>query len=132
MTLLRNKYTPSTLPYHIIVPSLPGFTLSSDPPLTRDWKVGDTARIMHKLLLSLGFGSTGYLVQGGDIGSLVARVMAATYPECKGMHLNFMYIAGIMDKSSPDDHLTQQEQKGLDRLNDFSTIGNAYARMHGT
>jgi microsomal epoxide hydrolase len=132
MTLLRNKYTPDTLPYHIIVPSLPGFTLSSDPPLTKDWKVGDTARIMHKLLLSLGFGSTGYLVQGGDIGSLVSRVIAATYAECKGMHLNFMYIAGIMDKSSPDDKLTAQEQKGLERLNKFSTTGNAYARMHGT
>jgi microsomal epoxide hydrolase len=132
MTLLRNKYTPKTLPYHIIVPSLPGFPLSSSPPTTQDWKVADTSRIMHKLLLSLGFGPTGYLVQGGDIGSLVARVMAATYPECRGMHLNFMYIAGIMDKSSPDDLLSAQEKKGLDHLNEFSTTGNAYARMHGT
>lgn len=39
MDILRKKYTPETLPYHIIVPSLPGFALSSDPPLDRDWKV---------------------------------------------------------------------------------------------
>jgi microsomal epoxide hydrolase len=132
MTLLRERYTPETLPYHIIVPSLPGFTLSSAPLLTQDWKVADTARIMHKLLLSLGFGSTGYLAQGGDIGSLVARVMAATYTECRGMHLNFMYIAGIMDKSSPEDKISEQEKKGLERLHEFGTTGNAYAKMHGT
>lgn len=38
MDILRKKYTPEKLPYHIIVPSLPGFALSSDPPLDRDWK----------------------------------------------------------------------------------------------
>ncbi|CAN9176463.1 unnamed protein product [Alternaria alternata] len=78
MDLLRKKYTPDTLPYHIIAPSLPGFGLSSDPPLQKDWKVADTSRIMHKLLLSLGFGPSGYLVQGGDIGSLISREIAAT------------------------------------------------------
>lgn len=132
MTLLREKYTPETLPYHIIVPSLPGFTLSSAPPLDKDWKVADTSRIMHKLLLSLGFGSTGYLVQGGDIGSLVSRVMAATYDECKGMHLNFMYIAGILDNASSDDSLSEMEEKGVERLKEFADIGSAYAKMHGT
>ncbi|KAH3968001.1 hypothetical protein HBI56_050200 [Parastagonospora nodorum] len=132
MSLLREKYTPETLPYHIIVPSLPGFTLSSDPPLNRDWKVGDTARIMHKLLLTLGFGSTGYLVQGGDIGSFVSRVIAATYPECKGMHLNFMLMTGITDKASPDDEITAQEKEGQKRFQQFFSKGHAYAQMHGT
>jgi microsomal epoxide hydrolase len=87
---------------------------------------------MHKLLLSLGFGATGYLVQGGDIGSLVSRVMAATYAECRGMHLNFMYIAGIMDKSSPEDVLSAQEEKDIKRLKEFMDTGSAYAKMHGT
>ncbi|KAJ4373255.1 hypothetical protein N0V83_003549 [Neocucurbitaria cava] len=132
MGILSKKYTPETLPYHIIVPSLPGFTLSSDPPLNRDWKVADTSRIMHKLLLSLGFGSTGYLVQGGDIGSLVSRVIAATYAECKGMHVNFMFIKDIATKSSPDDEISEAEKKGLDRLNQFMSVGHAYAQEHGT
>ncbi|KAF1844323.1 alpha/beta-hydrolase [Cucurbitaria berberidis CBS 394.84] len=132
LDILRKKYTPETLPYHIIVPSLPGFTLSSDPPLTRDWKVADTSRIMHKLLLSLGFGPTGYLVQGGDIGSLVSRVIAATYDECKGMHLNFMLIKDIETKSSPDDVISEAEKKGQERLKQFMTVGRAYADEHGT
>ncbi|CAO2652562.1 Nn.00g008450.m01.CDS01 [Neocucurbitaria sp. VM-36] len=132
LDILRKKYTPETLPYHLIVPSLPGFTLSSDPPLERDWKVADTSRIMHKLLLSLGFGSTGYLVQGGDIGSLVSRVIAATYAECKGMHLNFMFIRYIETMSSPDDEISEAERKGLERLEAFKTVGHAYAQEHGT
>lgn len=132
MAMLREKYTPETLPYHIIVPSLPGFTLSSDQPLDRDWKVADTSRIMHKLILSLSFGTTGYLVQGGDIGSLVARVIAATYDECKGMHLNFAEIAGMTDKASPDDKLSDMEKEGLERRDKFWRVGRGYATMHGT
>lgn len=129
---LRNKFSPEDLPYHIIAPSLPGYTLSSQPPLMEDWRTEDTARIMHKLLLSLGFGSTGYIVQGGDIGAMIARTLAATYPECKAMHLNFMAMLNPPGpKINPED-LSQQEQRGLLRMKDFNTNGNAYGRMHGT
>ncbi|KAH7406838.1 Alpha/Beta hydrolase protein [Phaeosphaeria sp. MPI-PUGE-AT-0046c] len=130
MTMLREKYTPDNLPYHIIVPSLPGFTLSSAPPLNQDWQAADTSRIMHKLILSFGF--TSYLVQGGDIGSFISRTIAATYAECKGMHVNFMYINGIWEKASPDDNLDQGEQRDMERQKEFANTGSAYARMHGT
>jgi microsomal epoxide hydrolase len=132
MNLLRQKYTPETLPYHIIVPSLTGYALSSGPPLDKDWGTVDVARIMHKLMLSLGFGSSGYLVQGGDIGSLVSRVIAATYNECKGMHLNFMFNNGIQEKSSSDEKLSVQEEEGLKRMEKFFSHGRAYAIEHGT
>lgn len=132
MSLLREKYTPSTLPYHIVAPSLLGFGLSGDPPLDRDWKTADTSRIMHKLLVSLGFGSTGYLAQGGDIGSIVARHLAARYEACKGMHVNFIHFAGIEAKSSPSDALSAAEKRGLDRMHAFNTSGRAYAIEHGT
>ena len=129
---LRKKYTPETLPYHIIVPSLPGFTLSSAPHLKRDWTTSDTARIMHKLLLQLGFGSTGYLVQGGDIGSMVCQELVTRYDECKGMHVNFLLTRDLSSKSSPDDTLTDLEKKGMERVQDFITVGRAYANEHGT
>ncbi|KAH7401259.1 epoxide hydrolase-like protein [Pyrenochaeta sp. MPI-SDFR-AT-0127] len=132
LNILREKYTPETLPYHIIVPSLIGYGLSSEPPLDKDWTRGDTSRIMHKLLLSLGFGSTGYLVQGGDIGSGVSRIMAATYPECKGMHVNFMFARTIEQLVSPEDHVTDAEKKNLQRVEDFKGTGSAYAIEHGT
>jgi microsomal epoxide hydrolase len=38
---------------------------------------------MNTLMLGLGY-SSGYVVQGGDVGSKVARVIAAKHDECKG------------------------------------------------
>lgn len=85
LSLLQDKYnTPDQLPYHIIVPSLPGFAFSDPPPLDRDWTLDDSARLLHKLMIGLGFGG-GYAVQGGDIGSYAARMMASSYDSCKGM-----------------------------------------------
>lgn len=130
MDILRKKYSPKDLPYHIIAPSLPGYTLSSPPPLDKDWDINDTARILHKLFLSLGFGETGYIVQGGDVGSMAGRVIAATYPECKGMHLNFMFMSKPDDVS--DNTITEQEKHGFKKIEYFRTLGNAYGRMHGT
>ncbi|RMZ70858.1 epoxide hydrolase [Pyrenophora seminiperda CCB06] len=132
MNLLRKKYTEDNLPYHIIAPSLPGFGLSSDPPLQKDWKLEDVSRVMHKHLVSLGFSSTGYLVQGGDIGSLVARQMAATYAECKGMHLNFMFSRDIKSYSTPEEEISEAEKKGIERMNEFMDVGRSYADQHAT
>jgi microsomal epoxide hydrolase len=84
LSILKERYTPETLPYHIIVPSLPGYAFSSKPPLDKDFGVQDVARIVNSLMVQLGFGS-GYIAQGGDIGSRVSRVLAATYDECKGV-----------------------------------------------
>jgi pimeloyl-ACP methyl ester carboxylesterase len=81
--LLKDKYTSEKLPYHVIVPSLPGYTFSSGPPLDKDFGVQDAARILDRLMSMLGFGD-GYVVQGGDIGSRAARILATDYPSCKG------------------------------------------------
>lgn len=132
LDILRKKYTPDTLPYHVIVPSLLGYSLSSQPPLDKDWRVADTSRIMHKLMLSLGFGTSGYLVQGGDIGSAVSRELAMTYAECKGMHLNFFYNQDVRTYSSPEDKISEAEKKGLERTDEFFTVGFAYAFEQGT
>ncbi|KAF2121666.1 Alpha/Beta hydrolase protein [Lophiotrema nucula] len=130
LSLLRQKYTPKTLPYHIIVPSLPGYTLSTPPPLEKNWGISDTARIMHSTLLSLGFSA--YVVQGGDIGSYVSRQIAATYPECKAMHLNFCPMPrpdDVPDSSLP---VTDVEKEGLERGMKFVQNGRGYGIMHGT
>jgi pimeloyl-ACP methyl ester carboxylesterase len=84
--ILRQKYSPNELPYHVIVPSLPGYTLSSGPPLTKDWNTEDIGRIMNKLMIGLGFGN-GYISQGGDIGAFVSCVLTVNHKECHGMFL---------------------------------------------
>ena len=83
LSLLREQYTPATLPYHVIVPSLPGFAFSDSQPLNRDFDLGDVAQVLNGLMVSLGFGD-GYVAQGGDIGSKVSRILGAKYPGCKG------------------------------------------------
>lgn len=80
----REEYTPETLPYHLIVPSLPGFTFSSGPPLERNFGTGDIARVVDQLMKDLGFES-GYIAQGGDIGSRIARHLGVDHESCKGM-----------------------------------------------
>jgi len=85
LDLYRKQYTPETLPYHLIVPSLPGYAFSDAPPLDDDFQQEDVARILHQLVVGLGFGS-GYVVQGGDLGSNLSRIMARTYDDCKAAH----------------------------------------------
>jgi microsomal epoxide hydrolase len=85
LQILMTKYTPATLPYHIIVPSLPGYGFSSPPPLDRDFRLENVATIMNNLMVQLGFG-TGYAVQGGDVGSKVARVLGGVHPKAKGKY----------------------------------------------
>lgn len=87
----RYKHTPeTTLPYHIIVPSLPGYGLSGGPSENVEMTLDLAARIMHQLMMDLGFGD-GYVAQGGDLGSMLARIMSAKYSECKALHRKFFF-----------------------------------------
>lgn len=68
--------------YHLIVPSLPGFTLSSPPTTEADFGFQDLVMIFGNLMKGLGFKS--YIAQGGDVGSGVIDGLASQFDECKG------------------------------------------------
>lgn len=85
LDLLRARYTPETLPFHAIVPSLTGYAMSSGPPTDRDFTTVDCSRILNQLMIDLGFGS-GYIAQGGDVGYFLACTMSARHDECKAYH----------------------------------------------
>ncbi|KAK5685050.1 hypothetical protein LTS10_003125 [Elasticomyces elasticus] len=102
--------------------SLPGYGYSNGPPLDKDFDVQGIARMVDILMVGLGFGG-GYISQGGDISSFVSRVLAVNAEACKAVHLHH---------AVPIKSLSQEEQKGLERYNNFNEIGNAYAREHGT
>ncbi|EMC97765.1 hypothetical protein BAUCODRAFT_31760 [Baudoinia panamericana UAMH 10762] len=128
-SLLRERYSPKDLPYHVIAPSLPGYAFSSGPPVDVDYNVEKASNVMHKLMVNLGFES-GYLCQGGDIGSGVCRVLASKYDACKSMHLNMFFVPPPENASSlPMDAL---EAKALKRGEAFMYEGNAYMREHAT
>ncbi|KAF2429983.1 alpha/beta-hydrolase [Tothia fuscella] len=129
LTILSERYTPDTMPYHFIVPSMPGYAFSSPPPTDRDFRVQDVASIMNSLMINLGFGS-GYVCQGGDIGSKVSRVMAATYAEVKAIHINFCIMP--RPEGMTDDEISELEKQGLHRSDEFERFGSSYALQHAT
>jgi microsomal epoxide hydrolase len=86
---MRTQYSPKDLPFHLIVPSLPGYGFSSGPPLYRNFTMLDAADIMNSLMLELGFGATGYVAQGGDVGSRLSRLLGAKHEACKAVHRKF-------------------------------------------
>lgn len=87
LKLFREEFTPANLPYHLIVPSLPGYTLSSGPPVDKNFDTKDIARVVDQLMKDLGF-EGGYVAQGGDIGSRIGRVLGVDYDSCKGLFDN--------------------------------------------
>ncbi|KAF4806279.1 putative epoxide hydrolase [Colletotrichum siamense] len=126
LSALKTKYTPEDLPYHVIIPSLPGYAFSDSPPVDRDWVLQDSARLLHKLMVGLGF-EGGYAVQGGDIGSYTARIMARTYDSCKALHryglVNF--CAMTCPDEAADTPLEGYEREALERSDKFVKFGTA-------
>ena len=88
LRLTSEAYNPDTLPYHLIIPSLPGYALSDGPPADKDFNIYDASHLLH-LLLTQYLGFDRYISTGGDIGSGVARIQARKYNECRGCMINF-------------------------------------------
>ena len=126
---MQKKYTPDTLPYHLVVPSLLGYAYSSGPPATKDWDMKGTSRVMHSMLMELGF-EGGFVTQGGDIGAGVSLVLATGYDTCKACHLNYVPVLG--GKDTPMDGVSQVEMAGLARAQTWLQSGSAYAQEHAT
>jgi microsomal epoxide hydrolase len=125
---LKEQYTPQTLPYHVVVPSLPGYGFSSGPPVDKDYGIDTAASALHELMIGLGFGKSGYLVQGGDLGSFMCRVLALSYEECKGMHVNMMVPSPPQTDKQPD----ELEKRAMDRGREFMDTAYGFAYQQGT
>jgi len=129
LDILSKRHTPQDLPYHVVVPSLPGYAYSGSPPLSYDFGIEEASEVLNNLMVGLGFES-GYLAQGGDLGSFVSRHLAAHCAPCKGMHLNFAPMP--RPKNANELHMEKIEQDSLARGMWFREVGSAYASEHGT
>jgi len=128
LDILKTRYTPDTLPYHVVVPSLPGYAFSSGPPLDVDFSVNNAVHALNNLMIGLGLEN--YYAQGGDLGSYVAQGLARSSQACKGIHINFSPMA-----PPPNAHelpVEDIEKQGLERAKWFQEVGFAYALEHGT
>ena len=130
MSLAIKEYTPDTLPFHLIVPSLPGYAFSSGPPVHKSFDTQMATRVLDKLMSSLGFGG-GYVATGGDLGSGLARILAANYESCKAMQINFCGMRNP-PPSVKEESLSEQDRQFIQRCKHFMKFDTAYAMEHGT
>lgn len=129
VNLLKDKYTPETLPYHVVVPSLPGFAFSGGPPTDRDFEMSHVVRLFDKLMTGL-FGPIGYIAHGGDQGQSVALGQASRCEACMGVHVNNVLMSPPEDGDKLE--MTDVEKSVLHRRQEFMGTGIGYAMEQGT
>src|SRR5499426_1869751 len=85
--------------FHLVLPSLPGYGLSSEPA-ELGWESGRIARAWAELMDRLGY--TRYVAQGGDVGALVTDVMGRQAPDgLAGIHLSLLAWAPFIVDQLP-------------------------------
>ena len=72
---------PASLPYHLIVPSVPGYGFTRIST-KKNMDMVACSRILNKLMVKLGFKQ--YIAQGGDVGSMITKTVVEEYDECIG------------------------------------------------
>jgi pimeloyl-ACP methyl ester carboxylesterase len=116
--------------FHVVVPSLPGYTLSSAPS-HKGTGPYEIAGLWHELMAGLGYERFG--AQGGDIGAAVSTWLGVRFAESlAGIHLNYVpgsYRPPLGDGAPP---LTADEQAFLDRSAAFAASEGAYAQLQRT
>lgn len=128
--LRYTKVFPLLADYDLIVPSLPGFAFST-LPAKGFVNNAEIAATMHRLMTEV-LGYTTYAITGGDIGSSVARYMAASHPDAvEGIHLTDVGILWsllhIPDADLPAAHLAYKQMATR-----WIKEEGAYINIHGT
>lgn len=116
--------------FHVVVPSLPGYTLS---PAPRQKGIGpyEIAGLWRDLMAGLGYGRFG--AQGGDIGATVSTWLGVRFPEAlAGIHLNYVPGAYRPPLGDSQPALSADEEAFLARSAAFAASEGAYAQLHRT
>jgi pimeloyl-ACP methyl ester carboxylesterase len=108
--------------FHLVLPSLPGYGLSSEPT-ELGWESGRIARAWAELMDRLDYPR--YVAQGGDVGASVTDAMGRQAPEgLLGIHVNLLAGAlGLKDRLPAE---SEQERAAHDAVNRFTTDGFGY------
>jgi pimeloyl-ACP methyl ester carboxylesterase len=110
--------------FQVVAPSLPGFGFSTH----RAMGPKETASLLVELMNGLGYER--FLVAGGDVGSVVAMVMADQAPHAlRGMHLTDV---GYPDQSTDIASLTPAEQEFAGVIQSWWMREGAYAMVQST
>ncbi|MCH5677954.1 epoxide hydrolase family protein [Streptomyces gilvus] len=123
---------PDTPSFHVVAPSHPGFAFSM--PLTKNWTNTAMATAYAELMSRLGYEN--YLVQGGDIGAMIApQVAAVDASRVLGVHLNAASLGFIPAGPVDDAVLAELDPLSLQRLESIATnnaVGMGYYVIQAT
>ncbi|KAK1532042.1 epoxide hydrolase [Colletotrichum costaricense] len=97
---------------------------AKDAWLELDWR-----KLMNELMITLGFDS-GYVAQGGDIGSFLARILLANHPQCKAFYINMLALLS-QNELLTTVNITEDEAQHVQRMLNFSATGSSYLLEHG-
>jgi pimeloyl-ACP methyl ester carboxylesterase len=113
--------------FHVIAPSLPGYTFSG-PTDERGWHPRRVAAAFVQIMAALGYDRYG--AQGGDWGSVVcANVADLDAGHLAGLHLNFVVVRPPEGDDTP---LTPDEQRRLEAMRTWRRTGAGYQEIQGT
>ena len=113
--------------FTVVVPSLPGYTLSFKENQPRK-SLPEIGAIFHQLMQRLGY--TRYAAQGGDWGSFITAWLGANRAEhLRGIHLNLM---PLRRDPAMFTHPDADEQRYLVELAHFLKEETGYQAIQGT
>ncbi|MFR9779357.1 epoxide hydrolase family protein [Micromonospora sp. MS34] len=122
--------------FHLVLPSIPGFTLSG-PTSETGWEFKRVAAAFAVLMERLGYGRYG--VQGGDWGAIISRELGRTRSDrVIGVHLNL--LPNSFQPQEPDPHelaaLSPNERQrtlaSWERIKAWSRERQGYADIQST
>jgi pimeloyl-ACP methyl ester carboxylesterase len=115
--------------FHVVVPSLPGFGLST-PVHDSGWEMGRTTAAFAELMRRLGYDRYG--AHGGDIGAGITGRLAATQPDhVVGTHvISDPGALGLAGEQFPvPDHLTEAERAQVERAREAWVAERGYLEL---
>ncbi len=114
--------------FDVVVPSLPGFTLSS--PLIRPVGLAETARLWVKLMRDV-LGYERFAAQGGDWGALVSGHLGHLVPEAVvGVHLSLANISTINWRLLGADDFAPEERPLYERMKACQKHVSSHIAVH--
>lgn len=122
----QRAYTPlAEAGFHVIAPSLPGYTFSGKPT-EAGTKAERIAGLWTQLTARLGYDR--YVAQGGDWGSVITTLVGATDPEhCAGIHITLSMLTG--PRETPTE---PEELQALERLQHYLRWDSGYSSQQTT
>ena len=116
--------------FHLVIPSLPGFGLSSKPA-ERGYNPERMADLLAQLMERLGYERYG--AQGGDWGAIINRILAFKYEDrLIGLHSNFVTGGPPADQANPEEGVPAEELELREERLAIRSTGRGYSEIQGT